>query len=146
MGLSDQNPHFQELPVKQCTRAQLGLPFEEGDTESDYSKPPLFFEPHTNSAGDIKFYYKKLKCIETDKLNIQGDYNSAKGRSLVLEFKKCEQTLDNPITCKSDQDIKDWIKRKFILTFWNSRRFVLEEFGDGKVVPESRSCWVPLNS
>ena len=30
---------FEEIPIKQCTRAQLGLPEIEGDTDSDYSKP-----------------------------------------------------------------------------------------------------------
>lgn len=35
---------FTEIPSSYCTRAELGLPEIEGDTESDYSKAPLFFE------------------------------------------------------------------------------------------------------
>ena len=37
---------FEEIPSKPCTRAQLGLLDEEGDSESDYSKPPLFYKAH----------------------------------------------------------------------------------------------------
>ena len=64
----------------------------------------------------------------------------------MLEFKKCEQTTDNPITCKSDQEIKDWLKQKYILTYSNGRRFALEEFGDEKIAPEARTTWIPFNS
>ena len=84
MGLGDEAEHFEELPTKSCTRAQLGLPFLEGDTESDYSKKPLFFESHKSSTSDVNFFYKKLKCIQADKIKIQGDYNTPKARNLVL--------------------------------------------------------------
>ena len=44
-----QGVNFEEIPVKKCTRAQLGLPEIEGDLDSDYSVPPIFYDPHINS-------------------------------------------------------------------------------------------------
>ena len=141
-----QSVHFQELETKQCTRAELGLPKEDWDTESDYSKPPLFFEPHPNAVSDFEFYFKKFKCIQKEKLRIQGDYNSARTRSLVLEFDKCQETPENPIKCKSDDEILQWLRRKFILIYSNGRRFQMEEFGVHKIIEEARTTWVPINS
>ena len=66
-GIStDGSTRFEELPTRTCTRAELGLPEDnenEPDPNSDFSKPPKFFEAHPSSARDVNFYYKKLKCI-----------------------------------------------------------------------------------
>ena len=82
----------------------------------------------------------------TDNLRIQGDYNSQKARSLVIVFDKCNEPEGSPIKCKSDTEIKSWLRRKFILLVYNQRRFRLEKFDSFKVVPESRTAWVPINS
>ena len=82
----------------------------------------------------------------TDNLRIQGDYNSQKARSLVIVFDKCNEPQGSPIKCKSDTEIKSWLRRKFILLVYNQRRFRLEKFDSFKVVPESRTAWVPINS
>ena len=61
-------------------------------------------------------------------------------------FDKCNEPANSPIKCKSDADIVKWLKRKFILIVYNQRRFRLEKFDSYKVVPESRTAWVPINS
>lgn len=58
----------------------------------------------------------------------------------------CKSTAENPIECKEEQEIKNWLKRKFVLTVYNSKRFVLEEFDENKVKLEARTNWLPVNS
>lgn len=59
--------HFRELPTETCSRAELGLP-EEEDGSSASKTEKRFFEVHSSSANDYEYYYKKLKCIQVDKL------------------------------------------------------------------------------
>ena len=40
----------------------------------------------------------------------------------------------------------DWLRRKFVVTFVNQRRFRLEAFDEGKIVEESRTNWIPINT
>ena len=65
---------------------------------------------------------------------------------MVIVFDKCNEPVDSPIKCKSDTEIEKWLKRKFILVVYNQRRFRLEKFNSYKVVPESRTIWIPINS
>ena len=78
---------------------------------------------------------------------MQGDYNSVRHRSFFLGFEMCQSTKENPIECKTDEEIYDWLKRKFIFSVVNTRRFVLEEFVENrKIKPEARTNWIPINS
>ena len=58
----------------------------------------------------------------------------------------CRSTSENPIECKSDPEIYDWLKRKFVIAVANSKRFVLEEFDDNRIKKEARLTWIPINS
>ena len=69
-----------EIPFLQCTRAQLGLPQLSDNLDSDYSQPSLFYSVHSSSQNDLDYYYRKLRCVDSEFLRIQGDYNSAKAR------------------------------------------------------------------
>ena len=98
---------------------------------------------------NIAYYHKKFKCIKTDNLAVQGDFNSWQAQSLTLLFEKCDQSKQKEgsgVICKSDKVIKEWLQRKFIVTMTNSRRFRLEEFTEGKIVEEARTEWIPFNS
>ena len=70
-----------------------------------------------------------------------------KHRSLFLSFEMCTSTEENPIECKTDEEIYDFLKRKFVFTVMNTRRFVLEEFESTKKIrSEARAHWIPINS
>jgi len=84
-------------------------------------------------------------------MQIQGDYNSAVVRNFVIQFEKCDQAarLKKGIMrpCKSDKEILKWLRQKYILTYTNQRRFVIEEYqNERKIVEESRTKWIPINS
>ena len=116
-GIKGPGVDFEELPTRNCTEAELHI---NGQTDPD----SRFFKPHHSHVGDIEYYYKKLKCLDVDKIEVQGDYNSAKTRSFVLLFEKCNNdTYTGPGTCKSEDEIKTWLARKFIFIALNNVRF-----------------------
>ena len=88
---------FEEIPSRNCTVADFHV-LGQSDPESK------FFKPHDNTLGDLEFYYKKLRCLETDKIEIQGDYNSPRTRSIVFSFDKCDNNTFSGI-CQSDEAI-----------------------------------------
>ena len=109
-GILDSNDvHFEELPVDYCTREQLGIFEDQDKVKTEDRENSLFFDTHKNAISDITYYTKKFKCIQKDKIRIQGDYNAARTRSFVLLFEKCVETADSPIKCKTDKEIMEWL-------------------------------------
>ena len=94
-GFADQNSvEFEQLETRDCTDSEFHV---DGTRDPDSQ----FFLPHRNSVDDITFYRKKLKCLDTDKVEVQGDYNSPKARSFVLLFEKCNNSTYAGV-CKSE--------------------------------------------
>ena len=60
---------WEKLPVRECTVAEFHL---RNQTTSDSP----FYKPHPNSERDLDFYFKKMKCLALDKIQVQGEYNS----------------------------------------------------------------------
>ena len=63
-------------------------------------------------------YRKKFKCIDEEDMKIWGDFNSAKAMQLQIKFQMCVGT-----GCKSEQEIKKWLRDKYIVVIYNERRF-----------------------
>lgn len=138
---------FVEIPTSQCTLAQLGVNQDGSQKEKEErQKDAIFYPTHRNSVNDLKNYHKKFKCADSGWLKMQGDYNSAVTRSYVIQFEKCEQA-GRSRKCQDDQTILKWLRRKFIITYANQRRFVIEKFDvEEKIIEESRTNWIPINS
>ena len=64
------------------------------------------------------------------------------GKNLLLEFRKCEGRDD----CKTDAEIIEWIKQKFIVVLYNQVGFDPEGYGDEAIVKDSRFEYVPISS
>ena len=64
----------------------------------------------------------------------------------MFRFEKCKDEDHTPGYCKSDEFIKEWLVRKFILTYSNNRRFRIDEFENDIVVEEARIAWIPVNT
>ena len=102
--------------------------------------------PHNITKSDLTFYHKKLKCLDIPTVQLQGDYNSVRAQSLVLNFEKCQNSTSGTI-CKSPEDIIMWLRRKFVLVNSNRMRFSTRDYDSkSKVVKESFLNWVPINS
>ena len=95
---------------------------------------------------DLNFYWKKLKCLDTEKVEVQGDYNSPRTRSFVLLFARCDNSTFDGV-CKPDEEITFWLQRKFIIIYLNQVRFSTREYKEeNKVIREANIIWHPLNS
>ena len=131
---------WEELPTRTCSQAELHV-----NDASDPDSP--FFKPHKSSARDLGFYYKKLKCLSSPEVQVQGDYNSPKARSFAILFEKCDNsTFTGPGLCKSDEQIKQWLARKFIVINMNQIRFSTSEYDERKVTEEAKFIYIPVNS
>jgi hypothetical protein len=102
---------FEELPTRDCSPDELHV-------ENKTDPNSVFFKPHPNSKRDLEFYYKKLKCVNLDKIKVQGDYNSPRTRSFVILFEKCSNSTFEGV-CKSEAEINSWIRRKFVIISMN---------------------------
>ena len=74
-----------------------------------------------------------------------GDYNSYSVQHLSIQWVACDIEAE-PDKCRSMQEIKEFMKRKFILTLENSSRFQLNEYNKSKIAKESKVTWHPMNS
>ena len=129
-----------ELPTRDCTDAELHV-----NGQSDPNS--LFFKPHKNSVKDLAFYSKKFKCLQTDKIELQGDYNSAKAQVIAIQFEMCDNSTYTGGICKSDEEITEWMRRKFILINQNQERFSAREYQPAKKITyETRLDYVLLNT
>ena len=95
-----------------CTREELGL-------EENLEQKSRFYPIHQNEVGYTDLYSKKLKCFDED-IEIYGDYNSIKARILKLTFEKCDnETIAEGMTCHSNEEITNFMRRKFIFVLYN---------------------------
>ena len=59
-----------------------------------------FYETHPGHASGLSKYQKRLYCVEDTELELSGDSNSERGRTIKLAFEMCDQTkLANDALC-----------------------------------------------
>ena len=61
---------------------------------------------------------------------------------MSVSFKMCE----GESYCESQEDIKKWLQRKFIVLLYNQIRFDSENFLDNAKIKESRLAYIPISS
>ena len=83
------------------------------------------------------------------RLELQGDFNSEKGRTLKLTFEKCDRNVLGEY-CHTEEEIAEWLQRKFIVILENQARFLNEDYEDtsfnGPFMKESRLKWAGIYS
>ena len=89
--------------------------------------------------------------MDPSQIEVQGSYNSPKARHLKLMFEKCDKSTFFH-KCKTDREISNWLKRKFILVLENQTRFdngnyeEHDKLYEGRIVKESKISWNGLTS
>ena len=58
-----------------------------------------------------------------------GDYNSIKSSLLNIQLIRCNKKDHPDVECKSDSEIKDFFRDKFILILYNEVRFNQQFYG-----------------
>ena len=129
---------MEKIQTRPCTQKELGLGPE------GFDDPFSRFYPIFDDYRDwFEFYWQKLSCID-DKVTVHGDYNSHTVSHFQIHLVKCDP--DQRTTCKSEEEITEWLKRKFIIVVNNQRRFNQHEYGVNKVTSESLFTWFPIKS
>ena len=79
-----------------------------------------FYAVHAGSANTLSKYQKRLLCVDQTELELAGDLNSERGRSVRFAFETCDQSkLSEGLECKAENDIKNWLKQKYIIIYAN---------------------------
>lgn len=60
---------------------------------------------------------------------------------LAVRFKMCEGE-----GCESEEAIREWLKRKYIVIIYNHIRFDTEQYFMDSIVRESRLAYIPISS
>ena len=120
--------------MQPCTAADINLT---GDSDQAKYK---FYPPAMDSAKDINNHFKSLMCLQDDPV-LQGDYNSATGKTLQLSFKRCE----NDPKCEDKDTIDEWLVRKFLVILENQHSFNKQTVEEEIVSKSSRVRWFVLS-
>ena len=128
---------WEDLATRPCTREELGL---EATETLDLSK---FYPPSGNSKRNLEAFWDKLFCYD-DEISISGNYDSAKVSHLHISLVKCNKELRD--SCKSEEEIQEWMKRLFLIHVNNQKRFDQTKYREKKIANESIFVWHAISS
>ena len=61
---------------------------------------------------------------------------------MIIQFEKC---TGKP-SCRSEEEINAWLRRKFIFTVQNELNFRHDDYTDEKILKSSKVVWYLINS
>ena len=88
-----------------------------------------------------------MKCLEEGQFDIIGNYNTDKANNIMIVFEKCNSEALGR-ACKTDDEINDWLRFKYIVALENERFFVQDKFDEERIKGVSHLSWysvTPLN-
>ena len=110
-GFEDtQGSRWTQIETRSCTEEDLNL--NEDADEVNKDSESKMYSLHEKGKYSVAYYKKKFRCTDED-ISVIGDYNSDKARQFVIQFEKCDN--ETRPTCKSEDDIRDFLKEKYIL-------------------------------
>ena len=63
-------------------------------------------------------------------------------QQFTIRFRMCEGSE----LCKSEAEVRDWLRRKFIVVLYNRISFQTDKFGEETLVKESKLRYLPISS
>ena len=126
------------LKTRPCTSDDISFDAEADDEAASR----YFFKPAEEYESDIKRFYGKLTCVD-ENFELQGNYNTAKAKQLVLTFEICRDAPDAEVKKCFDYDtvIEPWLRRKFLFTLENRKLFSKEQIESDKIKLYSALQW-----
>ena len=123
------------MPTRNCTAADFGI--NTTKTKNGFSLPP------EENFPIYKRIMYSMRCID-EPLSIQGDWDTATSKVLLLLFERCDPTVRK--TCKSDAELMDFLKKKHFIFSYNKLTFLEEEFDDDKVINDFNNLdWLTID-
>ena len=137
---------FTEIPTRPCVAEDFGLDpetLERVNTDYLTGGNSKFYPIEPFYYGYLSTYFPKMKCID-EQVNIYGDYNSNSAQLLTLIFEACNPEVRS--TCKNEEEIKAWLRRKFIITVENTNVFRMNIYNNTRVTYESHFNWYGIST
>lgn len=116
-----------------CSDEELGI------TRSEKTKIYPWID---GMEKEVMTWRRKFRCATDPNIKLWGDYNSPKAQTFKVDFEKCT----GKDYCKSEAEIRDWLRQKFIVLIYNQVRFNPEGYGEQSVIRESRIHYIPVNT
>ena len=76
-------------------------------------------KPRQDSYEYIKLYRKKFRCMDEKDRVISGNFNTVNASQIRVSLLKCK----GKEYCKSDKEITEFIKGKYLVMYVNEIRF-----------------------
>ena len=77
-------------------------------------------------------------------MTINGDFDSTSANLLLLRLEKCRESPT--LKCKSEEEITEYFRNKWLLLFYNERQFDANHYGYESIVKTSRLKWHSVNT
>ena len=75
---------------------------------------------------------------------IRGNFDSGTARLISIRLNRCVET--ESLKCKSEDEITQYFKNKFIFFIYNERRFDSNQFLYDSIVSKAHMKWIPVNT
>ena len=104
----------------------------------------MLYPIQESMINELKTFKNKFRCADNPErdLELWGDFNSQKTQQLAIRFRRCT----GKDYCKSEEEVRDWLRRKYIVILYNQVRFDTEQYFENSRVEESRIKYIQINS
>lgn len=79
----------------------------------------------------------------TEPVNLVGNWNTETAKVLEFYFEKCDS--EKRETCKSEEEVQEWMKDKYLILAYNRQLFMTDKFGEKRFKKNSYLDWLPVD-
>ena len=83
-------------------------------------KNSTFHPLSAQSKTHVDEYRRRFKCLSNPEqdLKLKGNYDAIEAKNLMIVFDRCNNAT-SAVTCKSEEEIQEFMKFKYIVAMWN---------------------------
>ena len=88
-----------------------------------------FYKGEGLAQSLITFHLPKMKCLNIEEpINLFGNFDSSGGQFLAIFHASCD--LLNIATCKTPDEVTEWLKHKYILLYYTEDAANEQDYGE----------------
>jgi hypothetical protein len=125
----------EEIPIRPCTLQDFGI-------DANNETKQQFFKADIGKVEEFKRKINILQCM-TEPVNLVGNWNTESAKVLEFYFEKCDS--EKRETCKSEEEVQEWMKDKYLILAYNRQLFMTDKFGEKRFKKNSYLDWLPVD-
>lgn len=125
----------EEIPIRPCTLQDFGI-------DANNETKQQFFKADIGKVEEFKRKINILQCM-TEPVNLVGNWNTETAKVLEFYFEKCDS--EKRETCKSEEEVQEWMKDKYLILAYNRQLFMTDKFGEKRFKKNSYLDWLPVD-